>query len=70
MTPQFGKKTIGNFNTSSTKIHYKLVKNYKKRYEFFNTISTQFQHYRRGCYLVNVLSVPMTPFYYIITFIT
>src|SRR5215216_1376405 len=51
-TPQFGKKTIG----ISTQVQHKLVKNYKKQYEFFNTSSTQFQHYHRGCYLVNLCS--------------
>ncbi len=47
---QFDKKSIGNLNISSIKIHCKLVKNYKKKYKFstqlqhnFNTTSTQIQ---------------------------
>ena len=39
------------FNSSSTQIHYKLIKNYKKQYEF----STQVQHEYRECCLVNIL---------------
>ena len=47
---QFDKKSIGNLDMSSTKIHCKMVKNYKKKYKFltqlqhnFNTTSTQIQ---------------------------
>ena len=47
---QFDKKSIENLNMSSTKIHCKLVKNYKKKYKFstqlqynFNMTSTQIQ---------------------------
>ncbi len=31
---QFDKKSIGNLDMSLTKIHCKLVKNYKKKYKF------------------------------------
>lgn len=43
---QFDKKSIGNLDMSSTIIHCKLVKNYKKNINFqhnFNTTSTQIQ---------------------------
>ncbi len=37
---QFDKKLIGNLDMNSTKIYYKMVKNYKKKYKF----SIQLQH--------------------------
>ena len=62
------------FNTSSTQIHYKLVKNYKKQYKFsiqvqhkFNTNSTQIQVVLFSQYIKMLFKY--ASFYYIIILI-
>ena len=65
---QFDKKLIRNLDMNSTKIHCKMVKNYKKKYKFLSQLQHDLNINIGGCYLINILNFYIIMHHFIILF--